>query len=141
VQLGKGAHPMALRRLILFAVLTGATSAAADDGQLVLGETVFGPCQTCHFVGEPKPARFAPHLNELFGRKPGTLSGYIFSKAMYDFGKDHIWDEATLTVFLRDPSSVIPGSNMKSPGIKDEEQLKALLVYLATFDKEGMAPK
>jgi hypothetical protein len=30
---------------------------------------------------------------------------------------------------------------MKSPGIKDERQLKALLVYLATFDKDGMAPK
>ena len=132
---------MALRKLIVFAFLAGAPSAAADDGQLVLGETVFGTCQTCHFVGEPKPARFAPHLNELFGRRPGTLSGHIFSKAMYDFGKDHIWDEATLTAFLRDPSGTIPGSNMKFSGIKKDEEIKALLLYLATFDPDGMAPK
>ncbi len=82
-----------------------------------------------------------PHLNELFGRKPGSLPEYTYSLAMVEFGKDHVWDEATLTAFLRDPPSVLPGSTMKfTGGLKTDEQLRALLAYLASFDKDGMAP-
>jgi cytochrome c2 len=109
------------------------------------GKVVFSSCEDCHAVGVVTDAikltKAGPHLNDLFGRKPGDLPDAIYSLAMTRFGKEHIWDEATLTAFLRDPRKVVDGSNMKFAGLKKDEDIKAVLAYLATFDKDGMDPK
>ena len=141
------------RVLILFALLCSATQTTAQDKHdpVVIGELVFFACQHCHFVGDAKldPARvrrregrhFGPHLNDLFGRRPGSLPDYEYSEAMVAFGRDKVWDDATLTTFLHDPSGVVAGTKMNYPGNKKDEELQALLAYLATFDPDGMAPK
>jgi cytochrome c len=58
---------------------------------------------------------------------------------MIGFGQNHVWDEATLTSYLRDTQSVVPGNNMKPFAMRKEAEIQALLAYLATFDPEGMA--
>jgi cytochrome c len=58
---------------------------------------------------------------------------------MITFGQNHIWDEATLTRYLRDTQSLVPGNNMKPFGFEKEAEIQALLAYLATFDTEGLA--
>jgi cytochrome c len=60
---------------------------------------------------------------------------------MVEFGQDKVWDEATLTTFLHDPRGVVVGTKMAFPGLKKDEEIKAVLAYLATFDSDGMAPK
>ena len=61
---------------------------------------------------------------------------------MVAFGQDKVWDEATLTAFLHDPSGVVVGNKIAGyPGNKKDEEVQALLAYLATFDPDGMAPK
>ena len=139
---------MAMRRcLIVFALFASTASAAAQDKdrQLVLGEVMFLSCETCHVVGEGKEPKVGPHagphLNGLFGRKPGSLPDYEYSEAMVEFGQDKVWDEATLTTFLRDPPGVVVGTKMAYSGLKTDERLQAVLAYLATFDPDGMAPK
>lgn len=137
---------MAVRRLFILAFVFNAASAAAQDNLVARGETVFALCEGCHIVGHVDPAitakKAGPHLNDLFGRVPGGLPEPMYSLAMVNFGKEHIWDEATLTAFLRDPTKkALDGSNMKFDGLANEEDIKALLAYLATFDKDGMAPK
>jgi cytochrome c len=52
-----------------------------------------------------------------------------------------VWDEATLTIFLRDPQGVVKGTKMAFFGLQKDEEIKAVIAYLATFDKGGMAPK
>ena len=48
--------------------------AAAQDDFVVAGEKVFSKCRSCHLVGAPtKFVKSTPHLNDLFGRKPGSL--------------------------------------------------------------------
>ena len=127
-------------------------AAAQDkDNQVVIGELVFFSCQHCHFVGEarlePSGAHrregrhFGPHLNDLFGRRPGSLPDYEYSDAMVAFGRDKVWDEATLTTFLHDPRGVVADTTMNYPGNKKDEELQALLAYLAIFDPDGMAAK
>jgi cytochrome c2 len=59
---------------------------------------------------------------------------------MFRYGKDHVWDEATLTAFLRDPPGAVAGNKMKFAGLKKDEEISAVLAYLATFDKDGMPP-
>ena len=123
---------MTIRRyLIVFAMLSGAASAAAQDKDklVVIGELVFYACQSCHFVGDKKLEKVGPHLNDLFGRKPGGLPEYSYSLAMARFGKDHVWDGATLTKFLHDPGALVTGTNMKFPGLKKDEEVQALLAF------------
>jgi cytochrome c2 len=63
---------------------------------------VFDKCRTCHAVGAPtKFVKGGPHLNDLFGRKPGSLPDKKYSEELVAFGQDKVWDEATLTTFLR----------------------------------------
>ena len=106
-----------------------------------IGELVFFQCQVCHLVGETKLAKIGPHLNDLFGRRPGSLPDYEYSKAMVEFGKDKVWDEATLAAYFRDPAGVVPGNKMNFHGNKKSAEVQALLAYLATFDPEGIGPK
>ena len=60
---------------------------------------------------------------------------------MVEFGRDKVWDEATLTAFIRDPHSVVAGTKMDYSGDKNEKEAQALLAYLATFDPDGIAPE
>ncbi len=57
------------------------------------------------------------------------------------FGQDKVWDEATLTTFLRDPQGVVEGTRMPFFGLKKDEEIKAVPAFLATFDPDGMAPQ
>jgi cytochrome c len=80
-------------------------------------------------------------LNDLFGRKPGSLPNIKYSEALIAYGQDKVWDEATLTTFLRDPQGVVKGTKMAFLGLSKTSEIEALLAYLATFDKDGMAPR
>ena len=104
---------------------------------------MFVKCKNCHLVGAPtKFVKSAPPLNGLFGRKPGGLPDFKkYSAALVAFGQDKVWDEATLTIFLRDPQGVVKGTKMAFFGLKKDEEIKAVLAYLATFDPDGPAPQ
>jgi cytochrome c len=116
--------------------------AAAQENLVAAGERVFVKCQSCHAVGAPtKFVKGAPHLNDLFGRKPGGLPDKKYSEALIAFGKDKVWDEATLTTFLHDPQGIVVGTTMAFLGLRKDEEIRAVLAYLATFDPDGMAPE
>ena len=127
--------------LIAFTLFAGAGAATAQDDLVANGEKVFRKCQACHAAGEGAKNKVGPVLNDLFGRKPGSLPDYEYSQAMVEFGQDKVWDEATLTKFLHDPRGVVVGTKMAFPGLKKDEEIEAVLAYLATFDPDGMAPK
>lgn len=124
------------------AFFASAGPAAAQDDLVAAGEKVFDKCRTCHLVGPPtKFKKTPPHLNDLFGRRPGGLPDTKYSEALVAFGQDKVWDEATLTTFLRDPQGVVEGTTMGFLGLRSDEEIKAVLAYLATFDGDGLAPK
>jgi cytochrome c len=130
------------RHLFILALIANTASATAQDDLVAAGEKVFVKCKTCYLVGPPtKTVRSTSHLNDLFGRRPGSLPDFKYSKALVAFGQDKVWDEATLTIFLRDPQGVVKGTKMAFLGLQKDEEIKAVIAYLATFDKDGMAPK
>jgi cytochrome c len=123
-------------------LFAGGGPAAAQDDLVAAGEKVFDKCRTCHAVGAPtKFVKGGPHLNDLFGRKPASLPDKKYSEALVAFGQDKVWDEATLTTFLHDPQGVVEGTTMAFLGLWKDEEIKAVLAYLATFDTDGTAPK
>jgi cytochrome c len=47
------------------------------------------------------------------------------------------WDEATFREYIKDPKTKVPGTKMVYAGLKDEQKISDLLVYLKQFDADG----
>ena len=45
--------------------------------------------------------------------------------------KGLVWDESTLDAYVADPESVVPGTRMSSPPIRDAQDRADLIAYLA----------
>ena len=61
---------------------------ALTSGDAEAGKTVFRKCSACHAVGEDAANRVGPQLNELFGRRPGEIEGFKYSKGMTAHGAE-----------------------------------------------------
>ena len=44
------------------------------------------------------------------------------------------WDEKTLDRYLTDPKSVVPGTKMLFPGLKNADERHALIDYLKSLE-------
>lgn len=112
------------------ALVLSATAAMADD--LPAGQRVFiRECSKCHEVGPRAHNRVGPHLNGLLGRKAGSVADFkYYSEANRNAG--FVWTPENLAQFVQDPKSMLQGSTQIYRGLKNEQEIKALLDYLAT---------
>jgi cytochrome c len=122
--------------VVALIIASGLSAQAADP---VAGERIFKRCLACHMVGEDAKPRVGPVLNGLIGRKAGTYEGFKYTEANRNSGI--VWDEATLTEYLRNPRAKIPGTSMAFPGIKKDEEIADLIAYLKQFGPDGKPPK
>ncbi|MGQ3055065.1 MAG: c-type cytochrome [Roseateles sp.] len=107
---------------------------ATAAGDPAAGRKLFASCANCHSVGPAARHGFGPHLQALAGRKAGSAAGYAYSPAMKASGL--VWNEATLTAYLRDPNAVVPGTKMRYWGIGiNEAKVADLLAYLAAQER------
>src|SRR5882672_2795120 len=97
------------------------------------GEKVFAVCKACHQVGERQKNAVGPVLNGLFGRKAGSVEGFIYPNGNKNSGIT--WDEATFREYIKDPKAKIPGTKMIFVGVKDDQKIRDLIAYLHTLDK------
>lgn len=123
---------MRLQKVLFQLVLTISlcsfgTSAIADD--VANGEKVFKRCKACHYADKEKN-KTGPHLVNIIGRKAGSIEGYKYSKAMRESGL--IWDEATLTAYLKAPKKFLKGTKMVFAGLKKESDIQNVIAYLKT---------
>lgn len=130
------------RHLFILALFANTTPAAAQDNLVATGKFEFFRCTGCHNATDTATVvKKGPHLHNLFGREPGSLPDFEYSEAMVTFGRDKVWNETTLATFLRDPSGTVPGNKMVFLGIEKDEEVRALIAYLATLDPDGMVPQ
>lgn len=116
------------------AALLGVSGAAlAQDA--AAGEIVFKKCKVCHQIGEGAHNMVGPVLNGVVGRPAGTYPGYNYSEANKNSGIT--WDEATLQVYLHDPKAKVPGTKMTFPGLQSDDDIKNVIAYLKSIDKDG----
>ncbi|MBO6637686.1 MAG: cytochrome c family protein [Roseitalea sp.] len=105
------------------------------EGDAAAGEQVFRTCGTCHNVEEERN-KVGPHLINVFGRTPGTVEGFRYSKAMTEFGEGGaVWDAETIGAYLADPRGYVRGNRMAFVGLKSEEEIANVLAYLAQFSE------
>jgi cytochrome c len=121
-----------MKQAVLAALFVAAGLGQARAQDAAAGEKVFVVCKACHQAGDKAKNAVGPVLNGLFGRKAGSVEGYIYSDANKNSGIT--WDDATFTTYIKDPKAKIPGTKMVLPGIKDEQKIKDLIAYLHTFD-------
>ena len=127
--------------LLSVAGLVASTSLAWAQGDLVAeGENVFRKCQACHAIGEGASHRIGPHLNDVIGRQAGSLEDYNYSQALRTAGQEGlVWNEETLSEFLADPAAMIPGTKMVFPGLREDEEIQAVIAFLASHSDPAAA--
>lgn len=115
------------------------SSYALADGHTQEGERLFHTlrCTSCHEVGPEARNKVGPHLNQIIGRVAGNVEGFRYSRAMIErAGNGLVWDEDMLRAFLTRPSDFLPRTRMAYQGVRKEEDLDALLIFLATLTPE-----
>jgi cytochrome c len=111
---------------IALALLAGPIGAQAQ-GDPEKGEKVFNKCKTCHVVEEEKN-KVGPHLVGIFGRPAGSVEGFKYSDAMKN--ADIVWEDETITAYVKEPRAYIPGNRMAFAGLRKDEEIADLLAYL-----------
>ena len=112
-----------------------AQPALAQDA--AAGEKVFVKCKVCHQIGDGAKNAVGPVLTGIVGRPAGTFAGYNYSEANKNSGLT--WDEATLTVYLKNPKAKVPGTKMTFPGLQADEDIANVIAYLKTFSAPAAA--
>jgi cytochrome c len=108
--------------------------AAAQDGNPDDGAEVFKKCRACHDIGPDAKNKVGPLLNDIIGRKAGTIEGFPYSEANKSAGaKGLVWTEDVLLKYLQNPLSFMPGTKMAFAGLKDEPDRKDLIAYLKKY--------
>jgi cytochrome c len=119
----------------LTAVVPAFGQSAPPAGNAESGATVFKKCLACHQVGPEARNSIGPVLNGVVGRRAGTFPGYSYSLANKNSGLT--WDEATLTLYLHAPRTLVPGTKMSFPGLPNDQDIADVIAYLKQFDADG----
>jgi cytochrome c len=72
-----------------------------------------------------------PHLDGLMGRIAGGVSGFSYSSAMVEKGREGlVWTPETLDAYLAKPNAYVPGTRMSYRGMADAADRAALIAWL-----------
>jgi cytochrome c len=118
------------------AALAHSPPALAQDGNAEEGAEVFKKCRACHDVGPAAKNKVGPLLNDIVGRKAGTIEGFAYSDANKSSGaKGLTWTEDVLFKYLENPLTFMPGTKMAFAGLKDPQDRKDLIAFLKKHTK------
>jgi nitrite reductase (NO-forming) len=109
------------------AAAPAATPATGDEASKA-GRLVFRKCSACHSL-EAGRNSLGPSLANIVGQKAGAVPGYNYSSAIKN--SNLTWDAATLDAYLNDPQKVVPGNKMPFPGLKTENERRAIIAFLS----------
>jgi cytochrome c len=120
--------------LLALAALPG--RAAAQQGNADDGAEVFKKCRACHDIGPDAKNKVGPVLNNIVGRKAGSIEGFAYSDANKAAGASGlVWTEDVLFKYLENPLSFMKGTKMAFAGLRDEQDRRDVIAYLKKFSK------
>ncbi|HMQ57453.1 MAG TPA: c-type cytochrome, partial [Rhizobiaceae bacterium] len=123
---------------LLAAIALLALSATAQAADAEAGAKVFKKCAACHAVGEGAKNRVGPILNDIVGRKAGTVEGFKYSPAMVAAGEGGlVWNDESIASYMKDPKGFVPKNKMAFAGLKKDDEIADLIAYLKTFSAAG----
>jgi cytochrome c len=133
----------ALATLLLFSACGGEQPSSEDTTATATPEASEAPatqapaappaafmqCRSCHSV-EPGKNGVGPSLAGVFGKPAAGAPGFRYSDALRNSGIT--WTPEKLDEWLTGPMKMVPGTRMVQM-VRDEEQRKAIIDYLATL--------
>jgi cytochrome c len=122
-------------RLVLALSLIAFAAAPALAADVAAGEKVFSKCLQCHRIGLGATNFYGPVLNGLIGRDAGSVPGYAYSDALKS--SKIVWNQETLSRYLRQPRHEVPGVAMTFPGLQDQADIDNVIAYIAQFRRDG----
>ena len=100
------------------------------SGDVVQGEKVFQRCLPCHSV-TGNVNKVGPYLKGIVGRPVASVAGFSYSDAMKAFAATGaVWDEPTLSTYLKGPSDLVKGTKMSAPPVRRDTERADLIAYL-----------
>ena len=110
----------------------------ADPATMENGERQFArKCSICHALTGGTARKAGPTLAGLFGRRAGTVEGYVYSDALN--GSDIVWTEETVdALFDEGPDVYVPGTKMPVQRIARAQDRADLVAYLRRATKEEL---
>lgn len=91
---------------------------------------VFARCAVCHNVAKDAPDKIGPTLYGVYGSKAGVGS-YAFSQQLK--AANLVWNDENLDKWLTNPMTMVPGTLMAFPGIKDPAKRAEIITYLKSL--------
>ena len=104
------------------------------------GEGIYKRCAACHITDKSgKAGPLGPNLWNVINRDIASTETFAprYSAALK--GKKGKWTFDALANYLNDPRGYIPGSQMAFAGIKDNQELADVLVYLRSLSDSPAA--
>jgi cytochrome c len=112
-----------------------AVTAAPDPALVAAGEGAFRQCKACHQLGEGATNRTGPMLNGMVGSTVGSVEGFRYSAVFQDAAAaGDVWTYDNLSAFLTDPRGTMSGTKMSFRGVRNAEDIDALIAYIQSFD-------
>lgn len=108
---------------------------AYAHADLYNGELHFHLCLSCHTVDKGGPDMTGPNLYGVFGRKVASHTDFGYSAALR--AKTWTWDVDHLDLWLKDPRSYVPGTNMTFYGLRDDQDRRDTIAYLKVVSDGG----
>ncbi|MFD2183202.1 c-type cytochrome [Rhodoplanes azumiensis] len=121
---------MEIRSIMAAIAASAALVAATTAAPAQEAPKAFAQCKACHKVEAGKNG-VGPSLFGIYGSKLGQVAGFKYSDAHLKFAQQTV-DEAFLTKYLADPKGTIPGNKMVFAGLKNPDDVKAVIAYLKT---------
>lgn len=110
------------------ALATAETPAARPSA----GERAFQRCYSCHSLDATETGLSGPNLDRLIGKRIAADRNFAYSPAFRSFARrKKVWTRPLLDRFLADPEKLVPQNSMNYFGMKDAEQRRALVAYIA----------
>lgn len=129
----------AIRVFVLAVAASSLHSVAPQAQDLEKGATVYRQkCFQCHRVGAGARNLMGPQLNGVVGRPSMASEGFNYSPAQKaKRAEGLVWTEEALNAYLESPRTFMPGTRMYFVGLPSEEDRKAVIAYLKTFNEKG----
>lgn len=110
-------------------------AAGGDAALIAAGEKVFSKCKSCHQIGSNARNRSGPILTGIMDSPFGAVEGFKYSNAILDAAAEgRTWTEEEMAGFLTKPKAYLKGTKMGFPGLKNAEDITALIAYLRSVD-------
>ena len=122
-------------RLLLpaLAVLALGFAPAAQAQNAEAGRTVYNQCRACHTIEAGGRNGVGPNLHAVVGRRAGAVEGFRYSAPMRTAAEGGLtWTPENLDRYLTNPKDLVPGGSMAFAGLRNEQQRKDLIAWLAT---------